>query len=891
MGNCKNCFKSRKTTEVRPLAKTAAQTAKTFKSTDILLTEVFESDKFMKPEPSKSCDFDNIEIYDAPSGKIINKSKTDDDIKLIIKAFSKHFLFSYLPADKVQELIIQMKCFIIEPNQIIFQQGNPGHTFFILAKGTAEIIVNGLRKGFITEGYGFGELALLNNTERTATIKSLDKVTLWGLDRKIFRQALKTLNTLSFEENKNFAKNIPFLQVLNDEQLESLLEEVVVQYFSNGQKIVIEGDPGDLFYIIKEGQVECSIKGKVLRVIERGEYFGEMALLYDAVRSATITAVNKVSVLSFGRNTLLKVLGEKFQFLLYKNALRIAFDKCQYLSGLTMDQVEILISKVEFFSYDEGEIAIPQGNVKNKHLWVVLKGSVSNSKKTLSLFENIGGKAIHSKRETIFKENFYADNETDLGMIKRDTIESLLGNELSVQIEVNKITNILKRINPFGLLSCNKISLMAQSVVLLEYKIDEVIFKLGEPGDSLYIIKEGQVEVYKDNQFIRTLAKGSFFGERSILMNETRTASIISKAKTLVWKLSREKFMEIVDENFIKKLVLRISLQDDSIQLNDLVIVDLIGKGTFGNVYLCCNKKNRMMYALKSVTRKKINFHSLQESLKQEKKVLQQIEHQFIIKLVKTFKDTKRIYFLLEYVQGLSLFEVLRILNLLKSSDCRFYTASLLIILDYLHKNSIIYRDLKPENLMVDHEGYLKLLDFGRAKIIKDRTFSVIGTPQYMAPEVIMGKGYNFSADLWSVGIMIYEFICGNVPFGGNDEDDAFTIYREILSGEIKFPSFIKDNCREKQLIETLLNNYPPGRGTAEKLKLHKYFKCFSWDGLLCRDLSPPYIPKVDIEERTIETSLIQNRTVEHLLTTQQDSSFNPQVKGKDFFSDWDKDF
>ena len=291
MGNCKNCFKSRKTTEVRPLAKTAAQTAKTFKSTDILLTEVFESDKFMKPEPSKSCDFDNIEIYDAPSGKIINKSKTDDDIKLIIKAFSKHFLFSYLPADKVQELIIQMKCFIIEPNQIIFQQGNPGHTFFILAKGTAEIIVNGLRKGFITEGYGFGELALLNNTERTATIKSLDKVTLWGLDRKIFRQALKTLNTLSFEENKNFAKNIPFLQVLNDEQLESLLEEVVVQYFSNGQKIVIEGDPGDLFYIIKEGQVECSIKGKVLRVIERGEYFGEMALLYDAVRSATITAV------------------------------------------------------------------------------------------------------------------------------------------------------------------------------------------------------------------------------------------------------------------------------------------------------------------------------------------------------------------------------------------------------------------------------------------------------------------------------------------------------------------------------------------------------------------------------------------------------------------------
>jgi len=192
---------------------------------------------------------------------------------------------------------------------------------------------------------------------------------------------------------------------------------------------------------------------------------------------------------------------------------------------------------------------------------------------------------------------------------------------------------------------------------------------------------------------------------------------------------------------------------------------------------------------------------------------------------------------------------------------------------------------------MVDHEGYLKLLDFGTAKLIKDRTFSVIGTPQYMAPEVIMGKGYNFSADLWSVGIMLYEFICGNVPFGGNDDDDAFTIYREIISGEIKFPSFIKENCIQKQLIETLLNNYAPGRGTAEKLKSHKYFKSFSWDGLLSRDLNPPYIPKVDIEERTIETSLLQNRTVEHLLANQPDTSLNPLAKGKDFFSDWDKDF
>ena len=891
MGNCKNCFKAKKTTEICPLTRTSAQSVKTCKSSDILLTEVFESEKCMKPQPSKSSDTKKPEIFDAPSGKIINKIKTDEDKQLIKKAFSKHFLFSYLPEHKLNELIMQMKFFIIEPNQIIFQQGNPGHTFFILAKGTAEIIVNGLRKGFITEAYGFGELALLNNTERTATIKSLDKVTLWGLDRKNFTEALKALNSLSFEENKSFAKKIPFLQGLNDKQLESLLEDAVLQHFSNGQKIVIEGDPGDLFYIVKEGQVECSIQGKVVRVLERGEYFGEMALLYNKHRSATVIAVNKASVLSFGRNTLVKVLGNGFQFLLYRNSLRIAFGKCEFLNGLRKDQSEVLISNMEFFSFEQGEIAIPQGNEKRKHLWVVLKGSISNSKKSLTLFENLGAKAIHCKSELVFKENYYADSETDLGMMKRETIEKVLGNELSVQIELNKIIQIIQKINPFGLLSYSKINLMAQSVVLVEYKTDETIFKQGEPCDGLFIIKEGQVEVYRDSQFMRTLAKGSFFGERCIIMNENRTASVISKAKTLVWKLSREKFLEIVEENLIKKLVFRISLQDDSIQLSDLVVMDLIGKEAFGNVYLCCNKKNKMLYALKSVTRKKINFHSLQESLKQEKKVLQQIEHQFIIKLVKTFKDSKGIYFLLEYVQGLSLFEVLRIINILKTSDCRFYTANLLVIMDYLHKNSIIYRDLKPENMMVDHEGYLKLLDFGTAKLLKDRTFSVLGTPQYMAPEVIMGKGYSFSADLWSIGVMIYEFICGNVPFGSNDDDDAFTIYRDIISGKLTYPSFIKENCREKKLIQILLNNYAPGRGTAEKLKDHKYFESFSWDGLLSRSLTTPFVPKVEVEERTIEASLLQNRTVEQLLANQHDKSLNSDIKGKDFFSDWDKDF
>ena len=125
-----------------------------------------------------------------------------------------------------------------------------------------------------------------------------------------------------------------------------------------------------------------------------------------------------------------------------------------------------------------------------------------------------------------------------------------------------------------------------------------------------------------------------------------------------------------------------------------------------------------------------------------------QIDHPFIMKLIKTSKDEKRIYFLTEHVRGTDLFDVLREMGLLSNEDSMLYIASLIEVLEYLHERDIIYRDLKPENIMIDYEGYLKLIDFGTAKILSGRTFTVVGTPHYMAPEIIIGKGYGSPADI-----------------------------------------------------------------------------------------------------------------------------------------------
>lgn len=212
--------------------------------------------------------------------------------------------------------------------------------------------------------------------------------------------------------------------------------------------------------------------------------------------------------------------------------------------------------------------------------------------------------------------------------------------------------------------------------------------------------------------------------------------------------------------------------------------------------------------------------------------MLSQIDHQFIVKFIRTFKDTKRIYFLLEFIKGVSLEYLLKSIGILTLKDSRFYLGSLIIVLQYLHERDILYRDLKPENIMIDEEGYIKLIDFNSAKVVSGRSYTICTCPYYIAPEVIAGKGYNKQSEIWSLGVLLYEFMCGKVPFGQTKED-PHSIYEEILKNDLIFPSdipFISENA--KNLIEILLQKYPENRfpGSVEKLKIDPFFIGFNWD-------------------------------------------------------------
>jgi cGMP-dependent protein kinase len=328
------------------------------------------------------------------------------------------------------------------------------------------------------------------------------------------------------------------------------------------------------------------------------------------------------------------------------------------------------------------------------------------------------------------------------------------------------------------------------------------------------------------------------------------------------------------------------------LNLRDLQVVKLLGKGTFGTVFLVTDVLKHRFFALKSVSKAKIEAYKIQDNLLLERKILLSLDHVMALKLVKTFKDSKRIYFLTEYVKGQDLFDVIRILNLLTEQSARFYISCIVLVLDYLHERDIIFRDLKPENVLIDMEGYPKLIDFGAGKFISGRTYTIIGTPHYMAPEIILGHGYSHSADLWSLGIMLYEFLYGGVPFGER-QDDPSAIYEAILSRKLVYPANIQVSQECKDLIEQLLNRKPISRnaGSSEALRAHGWFRRNDWDKLLGKEISPPFIPNLPDPNIDDFAVIGQNQSIEEVIDREEERNLSPREFSHSLDSNWDEEF
>ena len=172
-----------------------------------------------------------------------------------------------------------------------------------------------------------------------------------------------------------------------------------------------------------------------------------------------------------------------------------------------------------------------------------------------------------------------------------------------------------------------------------------------------------------------------------------------------------------------------------------------------------------------------------------------------------------------------------------------------MLTMEYLHKKKFIFRDIKPENIMILKNGYIKLIDFGTATKIEDKTTTIIGTPHYMAPEVILGDGYSFQVDFWSIGICMYEFMCGTVPFGETAED-PLDVYLAVINDKLKFPNFIKDRDFKGLVLLMLEKKYVDRYCTFSQIKNHVWFAEFNWDELESMEMKACYIPNLNVNNK-----------------------------------------
>lgn len=657
-------------------------------------------------------------------------------------------LFTGLGANQMDAIIDAMFEVGTKVDEDIITQGDVGDNFYVVNSGEYQVYLK--QKGdapvhTYLSGTAFGELALMYNCPRAATIKCSVAGVLWGLDQETFRDIMMAANKEQHETNAQFLKSVSILAPLTDEQRDALCTTLEEVNFKDGEVVVQQSQPADALYFIRKGNVNVMIKtdwsadghGKKVGEMKAGEFFGENAVSGEEkpTRAATICTCGPVEMLKLTRENFASTIGDLAETLKYNFNQKV-------LGGMEMFKV---------LSESERQIL------------------------------------IDALQEVRFLEG-------------------------------------------------------------------DKIIKQGEEGKAFYIIKSGTVCVSAGTEILKDgMGTGAYFGEMAILNNAPRMATVTATADTTCMELDRDTFNSLLGP--MNEILSRVAAarakeaeeqKKDEIDFSDLRVLNILGVGTFGRVKLVVHEGNsEVPYALKCMRKGQIVALKQVEHVMNEKKILAMCDHPFLLVLAGAYQDSEELYMLLELALGGELFTILREKIKFDEPISRFYSGTVQSAFEYLHDRKIVYRDLKPENLLLDSFGYLKVVDFGFAKIISDRTWTLCGTPEYLAPEIISNKGHNLAVDWWALGILIFELLNGVPPFAA---DDPMDIYQQILRGKISWPSSISKAGRE--VISKLLVANPAARlGTLKRgsreVREQTFFKPLNFSDLEKKTLKAPHVPNI----------------------------------------------
>ena len=387
-----------------------------------------------------------------------------------------------------------------------------------------------------------------------------------------------------------------------------------------------------------------------------------------------------------------------------------------------------------------------------------------------------------------------------------------------------------------------------------------------ETNASLYVVRSGEVSLKsKSNNEEKIIKAGGFFGESILEMDigglkettfyNTEYTVMTLDQPVVLGMLSIEYCRKVFDTTMIGKQRFDFGKKLEApTLLKDLEKHTIVGAGSFGQVWLVSHVGSdgeRRPYALKIQSKSELIKSYQAKGVVQEKKIMEKLNHPFLPNLVATYQDKKFIYMLSAFIQGGELYSIMysSTRDGIDEMNANFYAAGILEGLSHMHRNLILYRDLKPENVMIDKDGFPVIIDFGFAKYVPNKTYTLCGTPLYLAPEVIQNRGHDRGADHWSFGVLIYEMIEGRTPFYeyGIGQMKCF---QRICDGCFEFDPKRKTSPEVEDLIRSLLVVEPTQRigslaDGINEIYAHRWFAGMNFGKLRQKGVKAPWVPEV----------------------------------------------
>jgi len=366
-----------------------------------------------------------------------------------------------------------------------------------------------------------------------------------------------------------------------------------------------------------------------------------------------------------------------------------------------------------------------------------------------------------------------------------------------------------------------------------------ILYERIHPGEQFHVH-------YRDEINLEPYTTRERDKEKGILKMPRDSGEEKTKSNDLDKELTNEEVKED-DPDKKRTITLFSQIKGQTVCLEDFTLLRDIGRGAFGTVLLVRKKSDNEVYAMKILKKKELIQKGQIEHTKTEKMILEHVNHPFIVNLIYCFTTPEKIFFVMKYMRGGELFTHLRREKRFNEERVKFYAAQVILALGHLHSKDIIYRDMKPENILMDEKGYISLTDFGMAKVLKEGVATTFcGTPEYLAPEIIKESGHDRMVDWWGLGILIYELLIGLPPFYHVNQNVMFEL---ITEGEVRFPKMIKISDEVKDLISKCLIKDPAQRmgsqSDSEEFKRHPWFANMDWESLMNKTMKAPFEPEL----------------------------------------------